>query len=521
MVREAIEAAYAQGRSDGSRYGSIGGSQHGSRYATVTPSPTTSQLVRDQQGIGDGSLLWDETDVNFPPLPSNAPLRRDSEDSRAADFVGEDLTTNVDYQPENLQTTHSQPVQPDIQFQTDVPADVHDPAAASGAAFLEPAGQTAATPEQTIEEKIQTFHISDDQPSGQSQTAPPASNPDRKIAKKTYDSQKSSVTRLINKFRSDPMLTEEDYNDLEQRLFALVNDMGLNFAKYSTLITNSAELNDADEDYRVRYTEAKSVLDNIADWRRNLNQPTSVATAPVVSSSVATPVLFAPPVPVATPRVQTSTTKTPSIDEAKAPLLTADGSSRVQTKIPYSAPSTSVPASTYPNVLPISKSAPRNVKFSLPAFVASATGARPKGSYQPFFNPSNTTQMTRPTGVTNVTSSTSTRPSVFSNVQSQPFVPQPTPVPVVENIGSDRGADFLDPRTRRQNKKRGNGQQQQQQQRPPPQAQQQQQRQSPPFSDYQKKFEFMEKQIAEQKHLLADAMKMMPPSEADLLQKIC
>jgi hypothetical protein len=329
--------------------------------------------------------MWDETDVNFPPL------RRDSEDSRAADFVGEDLTTNADYQPENLQTTHSQPVQPDVQVQADVPTDVHDTAATSGAAFLEPAGQTATTPEQTIEEKIRTFHISDDQPSGQSQTAPPAQNPDRKIAKKTYDSQKSSVTRLINKFRSDPMLTEEDYNDLEQRLFALVNDMGLNFAKYSTLITNSAELEDADKDYRVRYTEAKSVLDNIADWRRNLNQPTSVATAPVASSSVATPVSVAPSVSVATPRVQTSTTKTSSIDGAKAPSLTADRSSRVQTKIPYSAPLTSVSVSTNPNVLPISSSAPRNVKFSLPSFVASATGARPKGSCQPSFNPSDTT----------------------------------------------------------------------------------------------------------------------------------
>jgi hypothetical protein len=51
------------------------------------------------------------------------------------------------------------------------------------------------------------------------------------------------------------MLTEEDYTDLEQRLFALVNDMGLNFAKYLTLITNSAELNDAEEDYHVRYTK--------------------------------------------------------------------------------------------------------------------------------------------------------------------------------------------------------------------------------------------------------------------------
>jgi hypothetical protein len=126
----------------------------------------------------DPSLLWDETDVNFPPLPTVPPLRRDSEDSHAADFVGEDLTTDADYQPENLKTIHRQPVQPDVQAQADVPADVHDPAATDGAEFLEPAGQTATTPEQTIEEKIRTFHISDDQPSGQSQTAPPAQNPD-------------------------------------------------------------------------------------------------------------------------------------------------------------------------------------------------------------------------------------------------------------------------------------------------------------------------------------------------------
>ena len=40
MVRDAIEAAYARGRSDGSRYGSIGGSRLGSVHATVTPSPS-------------------------------------------------------------------------------------------------------------------------------------------------------------------------------------------------------------------------------------------------------------------------------------------------------------------------------------------------------------------------------------------------------------------------------------------------------------------------------------------------
>ncbi len=208
MIREAIEAAYIQGRSDGSRYGSIGGSQFGLVHASVTPSPTTSQLVRNQEGLNDPSFQWDETDVNFPPL------RRDSEDSCTNDFVGEDLTTDADYQPENLKTIHRQPVQPDVQNQANVPADVHDSVPTSGAALLEPAGETAATPGQTIEEKIRTFHIPDDQPSGPSQTAPPAQHPDKKIAKKTYDAQKSSVTRMINKFRSDTMLTEEDYNDL-------------------------------------------------------------------------------------------------------------------------------------------------------------------------------------------------------------------------------------------------------------------------------------------------------------------
>ncbi len=144
-----------------------------------------------------------------------------------------------------------------------------------------------------------------------------------------------------------------------------------------------------------------------------MTQPTLVATATVTSTSVGTP------------HVQTSTTnKPPSIDGAKAPSLTTDGSSRVQRKIPYSAPSTSFQVSTYPNTLPIFLSAPRNVKFSLPAFVASATGARPKGC----------SQMIRPTGVTTVTSSTATRPSVFPNVQSHPFVPQTKTVPVVETL---------------------------------------------------------------------------------------
>jgi hypothetical protein len=68
MIREAIEAAYIHGRSDGSGYGSIGGSRLGSIRDSNSPSPTTSQLVRNQEGLNDPSFQWDETDVNFPPL---------------------------------------------------------------------------------------------------------------------------------------------------------------------------------------------------------------------------------------------------------------------------------------------------------------------------------------------------------------------------------------------------------------------------------------------------------------------
>ncbi len=108
-----------------------------------------------------------------------------------------------------MRTIHRQPVQPDVQAQANVPADVHDHVATSGAAFAEPAGGNATTPEQTVEDKIRTFHIPDDKPGGPSQTAPPAQTPDKKIAKKTYDAQKSSVTKMINKFRTDSMLTKK------------------------------------------------------------------------------------------------------------------------------------------------------------------------------------------------------------------------------------------------------------------------------------------------------------------------
>jgi hypothetical protein len=85
-------------------------------------------------------------------------------------------------QPDDLQTIHHQLVQPDVQAQANVPADVHNPAANLGAASAEPARQNATIPKLTIEDKIRTFHIPDDEPSGPSQTAPLAQNPDKKIA---------------------------------------------------------------------------------------------------------------------------------------------------------------------------------------------------------------------------------------------------------------------------------------------------------------------------------------------------
>jgi hypothetical protein len=85
------------------------------------------------------------------------------------------------------------------------------------------------------------------------------------------------------------MLTDVDYNDIEQQLFALVNDMGLNFTKYLSLIIDTTEFTTANYDYLVCYREAISVLDNIADWRTQTQSvpATYVTAATVTSTSVA------------------------------------------------------------------------------------------------------------------------------------------------------------------------------------------------------------------------------------------
>ncbi len=99
-----------------------------------------------------------------------------------------------------METIHCQPVQQDVQAHANVLAAVHITAATIGAAFAEPARQNTTTLEQTIEDKIRTFQIPDDEPSGTVKTANPAHNRDKKIVKKMYYAQKSSVTEMISKF---------------------------------------------------------------------------------------------------------------------------------------------------------------------------------------------------------------------------------------------------------------------------------------------------------------------------------
>jgi hypothetical protein len=45
------------------------------------------------------------------------------------------------------------------------------------------------------------------------------------------------------------------------------------------LITDTAKLTIANDDYLIRYTEAKSVLDTIADWQTHTTPVTTETTA--------------------------------------------------------------------------------------------------------------------------------------------------------------------------------------------------------------------------------------------------
>jgi hypothetical protein len=56
--------------------------------------------------------------------------------------------------------------------------------------------------------------------------------------------------------------------NFEQHLYLLTNNMNVNYAKYSSLITDPNEFNVAHEDYQARHTEGKSVLDATFYWIR-------------------------------------------------------------------------------------------------------------------------------------------------------------------------------------------------------------------------------------------------------------
>ncbi len=56
MIQESLDLAYQAGRRDGSRFGFIGGSRLGSVHDLHSPLPTTSQLVRNQEGLNDPSF---------------------------------------------------------------------------------------------------------------------------------------------------------------------------------------------------------------------------------------------------------------------------------------------------------------------------------------------------------------------------------------------------------------------------------------------------------------------------------
>ncbi len=297
--------------------------------------------------------------------------------------------------------------------------------------------------------------------------------------------------------------------------------MNVNFAKYSSFIDLKSDFDIATDDYRLRYGEAKSVLDLIAQTRREHTATLNTAndpltSAPTISSAPNAPLLTAVP----------TLPKLLSVVGAAAmshPSMTADGLSRVQTKIPFSIPATTVATSTYPNVLPLTTVQLPTMTSSLPTFVTLGTGATRKvDPNKTFFTPQTSAPMTSIRGATVVTSLTFTRTSVLPNVNSADFQTQQNKnLPHVENIGSDKAEDFRDdPRfNRNPPPKRGGGKrggQQSQQQRPPPF----QQNQSNQFTDYQKQFDSLKKQIEDQKRQIEEHKKKKVNFEEDLILKL-
>jgi hypothetical protein len=509
MVKELVNDAYLKGRKDGSQYGSQVGLQEEFQTTSIL------SLVCRTGGIQDPSFEWDDADVNLAPRRR----RRDSVDSRHGDFLGKNF-------PEHVQNRGDSVL-------IDIPEEdaAHPELAASTTTEQQNvqmwglADRLQKLSTMTPEERIRTFEMTDNERESSGHTPQFAAHPSRKVAKKTYDAQKSAITKMIRKFQDESMNLDFDTNGFEQHLFFLTNNMNTNYAKYSSLITDTDEFNTARNDYQIRYAEAKSVLDAIASSRRIVEQTKEVTGPLPASSTPALDVSFVsapnltftaptiPPLPIASvgtttclplpsttaaptlpiasvaasvslPVTSTATvTSLPAVSSAALPpitvssaahlpppiqpplidgataapvtTMTSDGHSKVQTKIPVSRPATTIAASTYPNVLPLTTVSMPDIRFSLPTFVQSSTGARPKDSFHYFFEPTTTAPMTKITGATVVISSTRTRPSVVPTVTNPELKANLSrDQPSVEDIGSDRADDFRDnPKARRQGRK--------------------------------------------------------------------
>jgi hypothetical protein len=286
----------------------------GSQEESYTPS--VSSLVRGADGFQEASFEWDDNEVNLPRR------RRDSVDSRRGDFRGENLTENV--------VTRGDSVLIDIPEEDAA----HPDLAASNAteqlndqmSGLADRLQTLST--MTPEERIRTFEMTDTERESSGQTSQFA-HPTRKIAKKTYDAQKSAITKLIKKFHAESMTPTFDAAAFEQHLFLLTNDMNTNYAKYSSMITDTNEFNTARDDYQIRYAGAKSVLDVIASTRRIAEQTQATGTLPATSTPVLEvsfkgvptltfPMPTIPPLPIAS---ATATLQLPFLSTTSAPML--------------------------------------------------------------------------------------------------------------------------------------------------------------------------------------------------------
>ncbi len=238
----------------------------------------------------------------------------------------------------------------------------------------------------TPEEPIWTFKMSDTERESSGHTSHLIAHPSKKIAKKTYNTQKSAITKMIRKFQDESMNLDFDTEGFEQHLFFLTNNMNTNYAKYSSLITDTDEFNNARYDYQLQYAGAKSVLDAIASSRRIVEQikeitdPLPAVSTPAldVSFVIASPLTFAaptiPPLPIAS---VATTTCLPFSSTTAAPMLPiASVAASVSLPFTSTVTLTSLPAVSSAALPPITVSSAADLSPPIqPPLVGGATAA--------------------------------------------------------------------------------------------------------------------------------------------------